>query len=79
MAVLPLRGPEANSAEYAGAALAQQHKACPQIKPVLLALARDQAYERALAAARQMGWEIVAANATEGRIEATARTFWLGF
>lgn len=80
VAVLPLRGPKTNSAEYAGAALAeQQHKAYPEIKPILLALARDQAYERALAAARQMGWEIVAANAAQGRIEATARTFWLGF
>ncbi len=80
VAVLPLRGPKANSVEYGGAALAvQQRKAYPHIKPLLLALARDQAYERALAAAKQMGWEIVDANAAEGRIEATARTFWLGF
>ncbi|MCL5669010.1 MAG: DUF1499 domain-containing protein [Gammaproteobacteria bacterium] len=79
-AVLALRGPNANPAEYAGAAIAeQQHRAYPQIKPVLLALSRDQAFERALAAAQQIGWEIVDANAAEGRIEAVARTFWLRF
>lgn len=80
VAVLALRGPNANPAEYGGEAIAkQQHKAYPEIKPVLLASSRDQAYERALAAAKQMGWEIVDANAAEGRIEATARTFWMGF
>jgi uncharacterized protein (DUF1499 family) len=26
-----------------------------------------------------MGWEIVASEPTEGRIEATATTFWFGF
>ena len=26
-----------------------------------------------------MGWQIVDANAREGRIEATATTFWFGF
>jgi uncharacterized protein (DUF1499 family) len=26
-----------------------------------------------------MGWEIVAADVEEGRIEATDRTFWFGF
>jgi uncharacterized protein (DUF1499 family) len=26
-----------------------------------------------------MGWEIVAADPTNGRIEATATTFWFGF
>ncbi len=41
VAVLPLRGANANSVEYGGAALAvQQRKAYPHIKPLLLALAR---------------------------------------
>ncbi len=79
-AALALRGPNDNPAEYGGAAIAeQQHRAYPQIRPVLLALSRDAAYGRALAAAQQMGWEIVDANAVEGRIEAVARTFWLRF
>ena len=29
--------------------------------------------------ARDLGWEIVEASPSEGRIEATARTFWFGF
>jgi uncharacterized protein (DUF1499 family) len=38
-----------------------------------------QAFDRALAAARAMGWEIVASDPAQGRIEATATTFWFGF
>ena len=37
------------------------------------------AFKRALQAARDMGWEIVAADAAAGRIEATDTTFWFGF
>jgi uncharacterized protein (DUF1499 family) len=37
------------------------------------------AYARAFAAARAMGWEIVAAEPAAGRIEATATTRWFGF
>jgi len=36
-------------------------------------------FDRALAAARDQGWEIVAAEPEEGRIEATATTFWFRF
>jgi uncharacterized protein (DUF1499 family) len=39
----------------------------------------DQAFEKALELARQMGWEIVAADAATGRIEATDTTRWFGF
>jgi uncharacterized protein (DUF1499 family) len=38
-----------------------------------------QAFDRALAAARAMSWEIVASDPAQGRIEATATTFWFGF
>lgn len=37
------------------------------------------AFEQALAVARKMGWEIVAADPAAGRIEAIATTFWYGF
>jgi uncharacterized protein (DUF1499 family) len=36
-------------------------------------------FETALEVAEDMGWEIVASNANEGRIEATATTPWVGF
>lgn len=80
IAVLPLRADAANSAIHGGAELAvAQRSAYPDILPLTLALAPAEAYLRALAAARKMGWEIVAADAKSGRIEATATTFWFGF
>jgi uncharacterized protein (DUF1499 family) len=36
-------------------------------------------FKRAEATARAMGWEIVAAEPGEGRIEATDTTMWFGF
>ena len=39
----------------------------------------DRAFARAEAAARALGWEIVAAAPAEGRLEATATTRWFGF
>lgn len=38
-----------------------------------------EAFARARAAAEAMGWEIRAADAGAGRIEAVATTFWFGF
>jgi uncharacterized protein (DUF1499 family) len=37
------------------------------------------AFHVALATARDMGWAIVAADSSAGRIEATATTTWFGF
>jgi uncharacterized protein (DUF1499 family) len=37
------------------------------------------AFTRALNAARDLGWQIVAAVPAEGRIEATDTTVWFGF
>jgi hypothetical protein len=38
-----------------------------------------EAFARASAAARDMGWEVAAADPAAGRIEAVATTFWFGF
>jgi uncharacterized protein (DUF1499 family) len=38
-----------------------------------------RAFDRALDAARGLGWEIVGVEPAEGRIEATDTTFWFGF
>ena len=46
---------------------------------MLLALPPAEAFPRALRAARDMGWAIVATDSAAGRIEATATTFWYGF
>jgi uncharacterized protein (DUF1499 family) len=80
VAVLPLRAGAPNPPEYAGDEVArQQLEGYPDLEPAMLSVPPAQAFERALAAARQMGWEIVAAEAAEGRIEATDTTFWFGF
>jgi len=80
VAVLPLRATAPNSAEYGGPEIAaQQRAAYPDIQPIVLPLAPTEAFQRALGAAREMGWEIVATDSAAGRIEATATTFWYGF
>ena len=80
VAVLPLRATAPNSAVYGGPELAaKQRAAYPDVQPAILPLAPAQAFERALATARAMGWEIVATDSPTGRIEATATTFWYGF
>ncbi|HSM10629.1 MAG TPA: DUF1499 domain-containing protein [Lysobacter sp.] len=80
VAVLPLRADAPNPAEYEGAEIArQQVEAYPDIATHRLPVPPDAAFARALDAAREMGWEIVAAEPGEGRIEATDTTFWFGF
>ena len=80
VAVLPLRAGAANPATYGGDSIAMlQQRGYPDIRPLHLDLAPSKAFNRALAVARQMGWEIVAADSTADRIEATATTSWFGF
>jgi hypothetical protein len=80
IAILPLRAGAANPPGYAGEEVARlQREAYPDIRSYRLDAGADIAFERALAAARKMGWEIVAADPATGRIEATATTFWYGF
>jgi uncharacterized protein (DUF1499 family) len=65
---------------YPGNATAdQQKRGYPDIKPLELPLPPADAFARALDAAKGMGWEIAAADAAAGRIEATATTPWFGF
>jgi uncharacterized protein (DUF1499 family) len=61
------------------AASKAQRDAYPDIQPITLAEPPQKAFERALAAAQAMGWEIVARDPAAGRIEAVDTTFWFGF
>ncbi len=80
VAILPLRADAPNPAAYGGAEVAQAQRAgYPDLGPKQLQATPGDAYVRALAAARAMGWEIVAADAASGRIEATDTTPWFGF
>jgi hypothetical protein len=80
VAILPLRASSPNPATYGGPEVAaEQKRAYGDLRTEVLDLPMGQAYERALATARAMGWKIVAAEAGQGRIEATDSTFWFGF
>jgi len=80
VAVAKLRGPEDNPAEYAGPESASiQAEAYPDIETLEFLMPADEVFPVALAAAENMGWEIVASEATQGRIEATATTPFVGF
>lgn len=81
VAIAPLRKDASNPVEYAGAeTAAKQKQAYADIGPVTLDVPPDQAFAKALAAAKAMpDWEIVAEVAAEGRIEATATSRFMGF
>src|SRR5438105_1945064 len=53
--------------------------AYPDIVSLTIGLAPDMAFNRALDAARRMGWTIMAADEAAGRIEASDRSRWFGF
>ena len=81
VAVLPLRAAAkaANSTDYDAKTAELQKETYPDIGPLHLDVPPAQAFDRALSAARSMGWKVVANDPAQGRIEATATTFWFGF
>jgi len=80
LAVLPLRAGALNPVDYGGPDVAaKQQQAYPDIAPLLLGVPPGRAFDRALAAAKAKGWDIVASDPAGGRIEATDTTFWFGF
>ena len=80
VAVLPLRAGSENPAEYGGPELARQQKAAyPDLKPGMVSGSPAAAFPRALQAAKDMGWKIVASDPQSLRIEATDTTLWFGF
>ena len=79
VAVVPLRAKAPNKLDYSPDVGRRQREGYPDLGPRTLKLPREQAFERALAAARRAGWEIVAADQSAGRIEATDTTRFFGF
>jgi uncharacterized protein (DUF1499 family) len=80
VALLAARNASPNGAAYGGAKVADaQRTAYSDVKPLVVEIAPRDTMQRAIDAARAMGWEIVASDAAAGRIEATARTWWFGF
>jgi uncharacterized protein (DUF1499 family) len=81
MAVLPLRAAAkaVNSTDYDSKTAELQKETYPDIGPLHLDVPPAQAFDRALSAGRGMSWDIVSTDPAQGRIEATATTFWFGF
>jgi len=80
VATLPLRNGSENTAVYGGPKLAaEQRQGYPDIAPLALAEPPQTVFERAQRVAREMGWQIIAADRPAGRIEATDKTLWFGF
>jgi uncharacterized protein (DUF1499 family) len=80
VALLAERQKAINGADYGGPAIAaQQQQAYPDIKSLIVKAPPAETVQRAIDAARSLGWEIAATDAPNGRIEATATTAWFGF
>ncbi|ANO52717.1 DUF1499 domain-containing protein [Woeseia oceani] len=80
VAIIPLRADARNPPEYMGEEIAtQQRESYPDIQTLELDASPAETFQRARKAVEDMGLEVVAAVANEGRIEATATTFWFGF
>ncbi|HUP31170.1 MAG TPA: DUF1499 domain-containing protein [Usitatibacter sp.] len=80
VALADARGKAPNGVAYEGAAAAEgQQRAYADIKPKVLTMPPREAVQRAIDAARALGWEVVSSDATTGRVEATATTKWFGF
>ncbi len=78
--VAELRGPNDNPVEYAGAETAAlQATAYPDIQTLVFLDPPAVIFDKALAVAASMGWEIVASDIDTGHIEATATTPFVGF
>ncbi|MBT8085738.1 MAG: DUF1499 domain-containing protein [Woeseia sp.] len=80
VAILPLRADASNPPDYAGAETAKlQQEGYPDLQSLTLSGAPAQVLQKALKTVEDMGMEVVAVEPDEGRIEATATTFWFGF
>lgn len=79
-AVVAVRPADSNPVAYGGEAVAaRQREAHPEVEPVLTDLPPDEAFDRALGIARDMGWEVVAEDRSSGIIEAVDTTAFFRF
>jgi uncharacterized protein (DUF1499 family) len=81
VAIVALRQAEgANPSEYDGAETAsEQHRAFPDVQPLLIDKPADVVFARARDLVAEKGWTLVDASEADGRIEATAETGWVRF
>ena len=80
VAIAPLRADAPNGVDYKPDENVEPTKqAYPDLAPLITDVPPRDMFARAEKVARDMGWEIVAAEADEGRLEATDTTLWFGF
>ena len=79
VAAIQERGADSNSLALSAEVADIQRQAFPDIAPLSSDKAADQAFAHALATAQALGWDILAQDETQGRIEAVDTTFWFGF
>ena len=84
--VLPLRVDAANTTVYGGSNnMTPEHlsqltaEAYPDLVSQYYAASVDEVFDRTLAAVDRLGWELVSATRSAGRIEATDTTLWFRF
>ena len=78
-ALVPLRADAPNSLDRGPELPQLQREGFPDVAPVTLSQPPGEAFTGVLAAAQDSGWEIVSADQSSGRIEATDTTLWFGF
>lgn len=80
VSLLEVRKNSRNGFEYKADKIAKLQKAAyPDIQSLILPKAKSEAFNSALQAAKNMDWQIVDSNETDGRIEATATTKLMKF
>jgi hypothetical protein len=73
------RGPDANTLEIDADVTALQQKAYPDLQTILSEMSIDEAFDRALQVARDMGWDIYHQDRNVGVIEAVDTTTIMTF
>ena len=86
VAIAPLRADAPNTLVYGASnnmtpeqLIEQTDEAYPDLVTQLYSESVNEVFEKALAAVDDLGWELVAQDASAGRIEATDTTFWFRF
>ena len=78
VALVPVRASAPNGVDYTTDP-AEQLKGYPDIKTFKSTKPAAELFEKALAVAKTMKWDVVSSSSDEGRIEATDTTAWWGF
>lgn len=80
VAMVRLRADAPNPPDYAGEeTAAAQREAYPNVQPLIVNRDLQEVMDSAVLLVTDRGWELVAVNRNDGRIEATEKLAWFGF